>query len=120
MLPGMKSDDRSYTVRFADRDVTVRHGRNLRKALLAAGLTPHNQAARWLNCKGFGTCGTCAVRVEGPVSPPTRRERWRLGFPPHDREAGLRLACQCRVEGDLEVQKHPGFWGQQADSPPVR
>ncbi|MFN3182245.1 MAG: hypothetical protein ACE37F_09620 [Nannocystaceae bacterium] len=39
-------------------------------------------------------------------------ERWRLGFPPHERTSGLRLACQIEVTGDIEVTKHPGFWGQ--------
>jgi ferredoxin len=103
------------TVRFGEVEIEVERGRNLRKALKAAGLAPHNGHAGWLNCRGFGTCGTCAVAVEGPVSPPTRRERWRLGFPPHDREAGLRLACQCRVEGDLVVHKFAGFWGQHVE-----
>jgi ferredoxin len=52
------------------------------------------------------------VRVEGKVSEPTAVERLRIGLPPHDREAGLRLACQCQVLGDLEVTKYTGIWGQ--------
>jgi ferredoxin len=67
-----------------------------------------------LHCRGFGTCGTCAVQVEGRVSPPTAVETWRLNFPPHKQslQKGLRLACQVRVDGDLEVCKLPGRWGQ--------
>ncbi len=94
----------------------VQPGTPLRDALLAAGSSPHNGRSRWLNCHGFGTCGTCAVQVEGEVAPPSARERARLQFPPHTLASGLRLACQLRVTADLVVTKHPGFWGQ--DVPP--
>ena len=57
------------------------------------------------------------MRVEGPVSEPSAAELRRLSLPPHSREAGLRLACQCKVLGDLKVTKHAGLWGQRADSP---
>lgn len=91
-------------------------GERLRDVLLAQGVTPHNGNASWFNCKGFGTCGTCAVEVrEGELGERMAREKWRLDFPPHqsDRASGrLRLACQMRVEGDLEIVKHPGFWGE--------
>ena len=100
-------------VRFDGRELDVPAGSRLRPALLAAGMTPHNGQARWFNCKGIGSCGTCAVEVVGEAPPLTRMERWRLGFPPHAREAGLRLACQLEVIADLEVTKHDGFWGQR-------
>lgn len=115
----MGEEDRCV-VRFAGRELVARRGQNLRKVLMKAGLTPHNGFAGTLNCRGFGTCGTCAVAISGEVSAPTRRERWRLGFPPHDRESGLRLACQCRIESDLEVRKFEGFWGQKTDGAPIR
>ena len=99
-------------VRFQGREIDVRAGTRLRRALLDAGMTPHNGEARWFNCKGFGSCGTCAVEIAGHVSPLTRIERRRLGFPPHRRSSGLRLACQVEVTEDVEVTKHPGFWGQ--------
>jgi ferredoxin len=70
-----------------------------------------------LNCRGHGTCGTCAVAVEGALTDPGRREIARLSFPPHDRDDGLRLACQARVLGDVRVEKFPGFWGQHVDEP---
>ena len=92
-------------------------GANLRMVLLRARLPLYNGAARAIHCRGFGTCGTCAVRIEGEVSEPTAVERWRLGFPPHHRESGLRLACQCNVLGDLEVTKYEGLWGQHVEQP---
>lgn len=109
------------TVRFNGRDIECEEGERLRDVLLRAGETPHNDQARWLNCKGFGTCGTCAIEVvSGDVPPRNGRESWRLDFPPHDEDSGLRLACQIPVTGDLVVRKHPGFWGQHVDEGPIR
>ena len=105
------------SVHFADVTIECLEGANLRAVLLRARLPLYNDAARALNCRGLGTCGTCAVEIEGPVSEPTAVERLRLGFPPHRRDAGLRLACQCKVQGDLVVTKHSGMWGQHAPEP---
>lgn len=98
------------------RTWTCAEGANLRAELLRQHMSPYNGAARWVNCRGLGTCGTCAVEVGGTVSPMTAVERWRLGFPPHRAGSGLRLACQCRVLGDVVVRKHPGFWGQHTEN----
>jgi ferredoxin len=103
------------TVRFRNTEIECEEGALLRDVLLDAGLSPHNGRADSLNCHGFGTCGTCAVEVEGPVSEPTSRERRRLNFPPHSPDAGLRLSCQTRVQGDVTVRKYEGFWGQHTD-----
>jgi ferredoxin len=53
--------------------------------------------------------------VEGAVSEPTAAERLRLSLPPHDLAAGLRLACQCSVLGDVRVAKLPGFFGNREE-----
>lgn len=106
------------TVRFHDQTFTCAEGARLRDVLFTANHPPHNGQSVWLNCKGLGSCGTCAVEVRGPTSPRTAMERWRLNFPPHHGDARLRLACQVTVVGDVEVIKHPGFWGQNI--PPLR
>lgn len=103
------------TVTFRGEAIDCERGALLRDVLLAADASPHNGASGTLNCRGHGTCGTCAVAVEGPTSDPTAVERRRLAFPPHDPDAGLRLACQTRVEGDLRVVKHEGFWGHKVE-----
>lgn len=103
------------TVRFRGREIDCEEGQLLRDVLREAGETPHNGLADVLNCGGVGTCGTCAVEIEGEVGEPTTRERARLSVPPHDPDDGLRLACQTRVLGDLEVTKHDGFWGQHVE-----
>lgn len=98
-------------VRFNGHVLHCDHGANLRQVLLEQGINPHNGLSRRFNCGGQGTCGTCAVRASGELSEPGLRERWRLSFPPHAPENGLRLACQCTVHGDVEVTKLGGFWG---------
>lgn len=103
-------------IRFRDQTIQAEVGDRLRSVLLKAELSPHNGAARLANCKGFGTCGTCAVELEGEVDPPSSREKLRLGFPPHQVSSGLRLACMVKIKGDLSVKKHPGFWGEQVET----
>jgi ferredoxin len=100
------------SIHFAGASVPCLEGANLRSVLLRARLPLYNGVARALHCRGMGTCGTCAVRIEGPVSEPTPMEKVRLRVPPHDREAGLRLACQVNVLGDLRVTKYDGLFGQ--------
>lgn len=112
----------------------ARHGELLRTAALRVGKTsPHNGRANLINCRGLGTCGTCAVElfVDGDgddndnqvsssssswLAPPNIVERTRLSVPPghgqSSSRAKLRLACQVVVKGNLRVRKYAGFWGQ--------
>lgn len=98
-----------------DEKIPCPEGANLRMVLLRARMPLYSKAARALHCRGHGTCGTCAVKIEGPVSEPTKQEERRLRFPPHDAESGLRLACQVNVLGDLTVTKYEGFFGQHVE-----
>jgi ferredoxin len=103
------------TVEFEGSEIECEEGAILRDALLEAGETPHNGPTEGLNCRGHASCGTCAVEIDGPTSDPTSREQLRLSVPPHLGNDGLRLACQTRVEGDLVVTKHGGYWGQHEE-----
>lgn len=87
-------------------------GMNLRQALLAQGIAVHNDAANVINCRGLGTCGTCAVQIAGEVAPMSWREQTRLSLPPHDLSRQRRLCCQIQVVGNLSITKYDGFWGQ--------
>lgn len=101
-------------VQFGEDCIEVSTGTNLRTALIDAGLSPHNGQAKWVNCRGLGTCGTCAMELlKGEAPSLNKLEKWRLNFPPHRLENNLRLACQLQVEGPLEIRKHPGFWGEK-------
>ena len=102
-------------VHFAGQSIECPHGANLRVVLVRARLPLYNSASQAFNCRGRGACGTCAVRIEGEVSEPTGAEKVRLALPPHNRDSGLRLACQCKVLGDLKITKHAGFWGQRPE-----
>jgi ferredoxin len=105
-------------------------GELLRTAALRRGVaSPHNNRANLINCRGLGTCGTCAVQIiitpvvnddhgEDNLLPPKNAiEEFRLSVPPgHGGELSkqLRLACQVSVNSDLTVIKKTGFWGQYA------
>ncbi len=101
------------TVRFAGQSIECPPGANLRMVLVRARLPLYNSAARALNCRGRGVCGSCAVEIHGETSAPTAIEQTRLGRFPHQGSSALRLACQCKVLGDLDVIKHAGLFGQK-------
>ncbi|WP_423997972.1 2Fe-2S iron-sulfur cluster-binding protein [Halorubrum trapanicum] len=78
-------------------ELDVERGRNLRRVLLDAGLSPYAAATRRLNCGGRGLCATCGVRLrEGPPA-----DHWhdrladRFGYP--------RLSCQISLDLPMTV-----------------
>jgi ferredoxin len=100
------------TVTAQGQTLSCETGANLRQVLLANGVDLYNGQAKLINCRALGTCGTCAVQIEGAVSEVNWKDRARRSLPPHDRDRALRLACQTRVLGDITVTKYDGFWGQ--------
>ena len=127
--------EREFTVTWKasdgkeDATYTAYEGETLRTSALRRGVvSPHNGRSRLINCRGLGTCGTCAVEISagGEVRPEARNriEDLRLSLPPHGglglgeggsgrRPPSLRLACQVQVFGDVTVVKRTGFWGQR-------
>jgi ferredoxin len=112
--------DTPVDVEFRNQTINCAEGELLRTALLRNRMTPHNGRARVINCRGLGTCGTCAVQIVGVVAPTERTalERTRLSLPPFTAAAAaLRLSCQVRIAQQangtmLRVIKYDGFWGQ--------
>lgn len=94
------------------KTINCEQGSNLRKILLQNSIHLYNDGAKVINCRGIGSCGTCAVKVEGEVSAANWRDRARRSLPPHSPTTDLRLACQTQVLGDVKVTKFDGFWGQ--------
>ncbi len=81
----------TVTFQPSGRRVTVKPGSDLLEAAQRAGVD--------LNavCGGVGICGMCRIRLlSGRVTSPTPDEQHELT--PDQLSAGLRLACQCRVE----------------------
>ena len=91
-------------------------GSNLRQVLLEHEVELYNGKARIINCMGIGSCGTCAVMIEGEVSQPTWKDKARRALPPHSPTADLRLACQTKVLGSVKVTKFDGFWGHKRET----
>ena len=100
------------TVKAQGKTITCDRGANLRQVLLDNGIELYNGNAKIINCMGIGSCGTCAVEVEGEVSPPNWKDQARRSLPPHSPTKNRRLACQTKVLGDICVTKYSGFWGQ--------
>lgn len=111
------------------RKVDCAPGENLRTVAQREGieLYPGFHKNFWANCHGLGLCASCRVHVKKGlenVSPQSIREKVgmlanpegfiaRLG---HEQEC--RLACQTRVNGDIDVETQPElnlygerFWG---------
>ncbi|MBD2234665.1 2Fe-2S iron-sulfur cluster-binding protein [Phormidium tenue] len=100
------------TVTAQGKTMQCEAGANLRQVLLAHGVDLYNGQAKVINCRSLGTCGTCAVAIEGDVSAANWKDKARRSLPPHDPQRNLRLACQTQVLGDITVTKYDGFWGQ--------
>ncbi|MEL6814081.1 MAG: 2Fe-2S iron-sulfur cluster-binding protein [Cyanobacteria bacterium J06598_3] len=101
------------TITAQGKTFNCKTGENLRQALLDNGIDLYSPRANYVNCMGIGTCGTCAVAIEGTVSDVNWRDRARRALPPHTPTKALRLACQTKVLGDIKVSKFKGFWGHE-------
>ena len=90
------------------RTLTVPLGANLRRALLAEGISPYAPLTRRLNCGGRGLCATCGVCIVPPSPEPTHwhdQLAQRFGYP--------RLSCQITVNTDLTLRilSDKRIWG---------
>lgn len=117
-----------------NKEIDVPYGANLRKEAIKAGINVHQGLNgfgaginKFLNCHGFGQCGTCRVNIlKGieNVSPMGMVEKIRfkcpvptpltpIAFDPLPcmdfigNEETMRLSCQVEVRGDIEVETGP-------------
>lgn len=117
------------TVKFVKEKKTIEvpEGANLRKEARKAGVELYPGIHKYVNCMGLGQCASCKVEVTkgaDNVSKQSFREKLRLLLGPltffarlgHEKD--LRLACQCKVQGDIEVKTQPElnwhgerYWG---------
>jgi ferredoxin len=109
-----------------NKEIEVPEGANLRKEAIKAGINVHQGVNgfgaginRFLNCHGIGQCGTCRVKITKGMeytSPKGIIERVRFYNPLPDpipclayigNEDTMRLSCQVKVYGDIEVETGP-------------
>lgn len=107
-------------IKIDNREIHCKVGQNLRQVLLDADFPLYNNNAKLFNCRGLGTCGTCAVEVIGKVLPskPAFIESTRIAILAPKDISNLRLACYCALSEDIEVIKHAGYWGEVRISQP--
>jgi ferredoxin len=96
------------------QEIEVPAGTNLRVEARKAGIQVYKGLSRWLNCHGFGMCGTCRVLVKKGMenlSPKGRLEKLTLGrtLASIGHEDDMRLSCQVTVNGDCTVETKPEF-----------
>ena len=94
------------------KQVQVPEGSNLRKVAKEAGVQLYPGIHKYLNCHGFGQCGSCRVRILKGMehtSPMTTIEKLRLklSLAYIGNEDTMRLACQTKVLGDVDVETQP-------------
>ena len=117
-----------------NKEIEVAEGSNLRAEAIKAGINPHQgvngigaSLNKFVNCKGFGQCGTCRVNIVKGMNNTSsmgvvENLRLRCPLPTPVTPGGLdplpcmafvgneetmRLSCQTKVFGDIEVETGP-------------
>ena len=115
------------------KEIEVHQGANLRRSALEAGVAVHHDIdpvttfiSQYANCHGLGMCGTCHVFIKKGMENCSRiaineKARLWLGFFSIGHEKEVRLSCQTKVMGDIEVEVQPKgnttgerFWEMKA------
>jgi len=104
----------------AKKEIDVPEGTNLRKAAQQAGVDVYSGVHKVLNCHGMGMCCSCRMYIkkgQENVSPPGVWEKLNTKnvlnpfgfFAKIGHEDEMRLSCQTKVYGDVEVEATPEF-----------
>lgn len=110
------------TVKFVKQKKTVEvpEGANLRQVARENGVDVYSGVHKYVNCMGNGMCCSCRMRIvkgEENVSEQGWWERLNMLNPLNPfgffsrigEEKQMRLSCQTKVEGDIEVEVTPEF-----------
>lgn len=95
------------------KEIEVPAGANLREEARKAHIEVYRGLNKYLNCMGHATCGTCRVYLKNDTmkncSPKTFLEKIRiaLSFFAIGHEDEVRLSCQVKVLGDIDVETTP-------------
>jgi len=100
------------------KEIEVPQGANLRQEAIKAGIELYSGPHRYLNCRGFGLCGSCRVVVKSGgenLSAKSFVEKMTFNVNPEallakiGHENDMRLACQCKVNGDCAIVTRPAI-----------
>lgn len=96
------------------REVECEAGENLRKVAIREGIELYPGIHKVLNCRGLAQCAECRVLIKKGMentSKPSLMERARtaMGFFNIGHEDEMRLSCQTKVNGDIDVETQPEF-----------
>lgn len=94
------------------KQIQVPDGANLRKEALQAGIPLYPGIHKYLNCHGLAQCASCRVLITKGMdntNPQTLMEKLRLklSFCYIGNEDTMRLSCQTKVHGDIDVVTQP-------------
>jgi len=106
-----------------NKEIEVPEGANLRSEAIKAGINVHQglngmgaSVNKFVNCKGWGQCGTCRVNITKGMENTSEmgiveKTRFKCPVPTPmayiGNEETMRLACQTKVYGDIEVETGP-------------
>jgi ferredoxin len=85
---------------------TAEEGQDLRKIAKQNKVDVYGGPNKYLNCRGFGLCGTDRITVDPKdcVTPPTWKEKLQFGDNPK-----IRLACQAKLVDDAKISMAPAI-----------
>lgn len=97
-------------VTFLNEAITldVQSGRTIKEIADAAGVNLFEGFAAQYNCSGRGMCLGKGCRVWVVNSPPTAVSERTFWERIRRQKGAMRLACQTRVLGDVEIRTQPG------------
>jgi len=102
------------------KEIEVPVGAILRDETLKAGIHVYAGINKFLNCYGHGACGTCRVLIKNDTmshsAPKGLLEKIRIAVSwfAIGVEKEIRLSCQTKVVGDIEVFTRPE-WNTSGD-----
>jgi ferredoxin len=102
------------------RTIEVPEGANLRQAARQEGVEVYPGLHKTFNCQGMGMCCSCRMQIKKGAENVSKQGFWEklnllnplnpFGFfSSLDDESEIRLSCQTKVLGDVEVETKPEF-----------
>jgi ferredoxin len=94
------------------KQLQVPEGANLRQEAMKAGIQLYPHIHKVLNCHGFSACASCRVLITKGIDNASdmgilEKACLNISLSYIGNEATMRLACQTRVEGDMDVVTQP-------------